>query len=87
MKDSLTLKWGTLKEWSFHSKKAKELLSEYNSIGTSISAALQKDTSRQKEIICALIDLGNFEEVYLDWSGKYVSKEKAKEYVLNFGGS
>ena len=45
---------------------------------------MQKDTTRQKEIICELIDEGDFDEVYLDWDDKYISKEEAKEYVLNY---
>ena len=84
-KDYLVLKWGTLKGWRFHTKKAEKLLNEYVSLGHSPSVALQEDTPRQKEIICKLIDIGDFDKVYLDWSGKYVSKEKAKEYVLNYG--
>jgi len=81
-KEYLTLKWGTLKAWSFNSDKAKELLKEYGEIGRSMSAMMQKDTPRQKEIICELIDIGNFETVYLDWDGKDVSKEEAKKYII-----
>jgi hypothetical protein len=84
-KDQLTLKWGTLKEWHFHSDEAKKLLEEYGKLGQAWGAAQQHDTPRQKEIICELIDEGNFKEVYLDWDGKYISKKKAKEYVLNYG--
>ena len=83
-KDSLTLKWGTLKAWDFHSDKAKALLKEYNEIGSSMSAMMQKDTPRQKEIICELIDEGNFKKVFLDWDGKYISKKEAKKYVLEY---
>lgn len=85
-KESLTLKWGTLKAWEFHSKEALKLLEEYQEIGMAFGAAQQKDTARQKEIICALIDVGNFKRVYLDWDGKYVSKKEAKEYVMAYGG-
>jgi hypothetical protein len=81
-KEYLTLKWGTLKAWEFHSDKAKELLKEYGEIGSSMSAMTQKDTPRQKEIICELIDIGNFETVYLDWDDKDVSKEEAKKYII-----
>jgi len=81
--DHLTLKWGTLKSWSFHSEKAKALLKEYGELGWSMSAMSQKDTPRQKEILCELIDEGDFETVYLDWEGKEVSKEEAKEYVMS----
>jgi len=85
-KDYLCLKWGTLKEWSFNSKKAKILLKEYSKIGFSSAGCMtQKDTIRQKEIICKLIDEGDFEKVFLDWDGKDVSKEKAKKYVMKYG--
>mgnify|MGYP001213483123 CR=1 FL=1 len=83
--ESLTLKWGTLKAWQLTSDKARELLKEYNEIGSSMSAMMQHDTPRQKEIICELIDIGNFDTVYLDWDGKDVSKEEAKEYVMSYG--
>ncbi len=83
-KDHLTLKWGTLKSWSFHSKKAIKLLKEYGDIGSSMSAMMQEDTPRQKEIICELIDEGDFDKVFLDWDGIYVSKKKAKKYVLDY---
>lgn len=85
--DHLVLKWGTLKSWNFHSEKAKSLLKEYHEIGSTISAIMQKDTPRQKEIICALIDEGNFEKVLLDWEGKDVSKEEAKKYVMGYGNN
>jgi hypothetical protein len=82
----LTLKWGTLKSWYFTNlEKGKELLKEYLEIGSSFSAMAQKDTPRQKEIICELIDLCDGDTIYLDWDGEDVSKEKAKEYVMNYG--
>jgi hypothetical protein len=82
----LTLKWGTLKSWYFTNlEKGKELLKEYLEIGSSFSAMTQKDTPRQKEIICELIDLCDGDTIYLDWDGEDVSKEKAKEYVMNYG--
>jgi len=84
-KDELTLKWGTLKAWHFHSPEAVALLKEYGEIGQSMSAMMQRDTPRQKEIICELIDLGTFEKVYLDWDGEYISKEEAKKYVREYG--
>ena len=81
----LTLKWGTIKRWDFnHSKKGIKLLKEYVNIGSCLSAMVQKDTPRQKEIICELIDLCDGDTIYLDWDGEYVSKQKAKEYVLNY---
>lgn len=52
-----------------------------------MSAICQHDTQRQKEIICELIKIGKFKKVYLDWDDVYVSKKKAKEYVMNYGKS
>lgn len=83
-KDHLTLKWGTLKSWNFHSEKALKLLKEYHKLGSSWGAAQQRDTPRQKELICELIDEGDFETVYLDWDDKAVSKEDAKKYVMEY---
>lgn len=80
----LTLKWGSLKSWNFESEQAKELLQKWSNIGCSMSAATHHDTSEQKEIICDLIDVGNFDTVYLDWDDKEVSKEEAKKYVRNY---
>lgn len=85
MKNYLTLKWGTLKSYNFtNSEQGKVLLKEYREIGSSMSAMLQKDTPRQKEIICQLIDLCDDDKIYLDWNDEYVSKEDAKKYVKNY---
>lgn len=83
--NSLTLKWGTLKGWDFsNSEKGAQLLKEYGEIGSSYSAMAQKDTPRQKEIICELIDLCEEDSIYLDWDDKLVSKEVAKKYVMEY---
>lgn len=83
--NSVTLKWGTLKSWHFETEDAQSLMKEYCEIGSSFSAMAQRDTPRQKEIICQLIDLCKGKTIFLDWDGKRVSKEKAKEYVMNYG--
>lgn len=83
--NELTLKWGTLKSWDFsNSEEGKRLLQEYHELGFSMSAMAQKDTPRQKEIICELIDLCEENTIYLDWDDKYVSKAEAKEYVMTY---
>lgn len=87
-KVSLTLKWGTLKSWTFSpSEKASNLFKEYCELGSSMSAMAQKDTPRQKEIICELIDLCDGDTIYLEWDGKDVSKQEAKDYVMNYNKS
>ena len=84
-KNHLTLKWGTLGAWNFEgNEEACKLLKRYGEIGASFSVIAQKDTPEQKEIICKLIDLTPG-KIYLDWDDEYVSKEKAKEYVMNYG--
>lgn len=83
----LSLKWGTLKSYDFNDKpeQARPLIEEYRALGYSFSAATQKDTPRQKEIICELIDLCDGDTIYLEWDGEYVSKAKAKKYVMDYG--
>ena len=84
-KDYLCLKWGTLKGWKFNSENCCKLMEEYSKIGASWGAAQQDDTPRQKEIIIELIDACDADEIYLDWDGKWVSKEEAKKYVMEYG--
>lgn len=83
--DSISLKWGTLKSWNIHSEKGRSLLKRYHEIGSSLSAMAQRDTPEQTDIICQLIDCCAG-DIYLDWDGEYVSKEKAKEYVRSYRG-
>jgi len=53
-------------------------------VGSSFSAVAQKDTPRQKEIICELIDLCDGDTIYLDWDGKDVPKDEEKAYVMDY---
>jgi hypothetical protein len=80
--ESLTLKWGSLKAWEIHNPETFELLKQWHALGSSPSAIAQRDTPEQKVLICQIIDAVNCEQIYLDWDGEYVSKEKAKEYVM-----
>ena len=83
--NTLTLKWGTLKSWSFSSSECQSLLEEWTQIGTTSSAIDQNNTTRQKEIICQLIDLCDGNTIHIEWDGVDVSKSEAKKYILNFG--
>jgi len=83
--DYMTLKWGTLKAWRLTSDKGRELLQRYYELGACVSCALQKDTPEQKELVCQMIDECNADTIYLDWEGKWVSKEEAKRYVRGYG--
>jgi len=81
--DYITLKWGTLKSWNISSDEGKALLQKYGELGYSLSAMTQHNTPEQKEIVCKLIDLVPG-EIFLDWEEKFVSKDKAKKYVMDY---
>lgn len=85
--DYLLLKWGTLKGWRFeNSPEALEALKEYVSLGSSYSAMAQRDTPRQKELICIMIDKVNG-PVSSDWTGEdwTDNRDAAKKYILEYG--
>ena len=85
--DFLLLKWGTLKGYCFeNSPEAFEALQEYGEIGASMSVMLQKDTPRQKELLCIMIDKVNG-SVQSDWTGEdwTNNREAAKKYVMEYG--
>ena len=82
--DYVTLKWGTLKSWRLTSEKGRELTEKYYKLGVSLSAMAQQDTPEQKQVICEMIDIVPG-DIYLDWDGKYISKEDAKKYVMGYG--
>lgn len=82
--DYLLFKWGTLKGWSLNTQKGKDLLKRYFEIGSSESAIMQHDSDEQKKLICQMIDecRGTLQS---DWTGEMFTKEKAKDYVMNYG--
>lgn len=84
--ESLSLKWGTWKSYNIgNNERARKILDEYFEEGCSLSAMAQRDSDNQKRLLCELIDVMNIDHVYLDWDGVDVSKEKAKEYIMNYG--
>ena len=83
MANVLTLKWGSAKAWDLDTDEALAALKKWHDHGVSISAMTQHDTPEQKQ---ALIDAIDFmDEIWLDWEGRKVSREEAKEYVRNYG--
>jgi hypothetical protein len=83
--NSLTLKWGTVKGWKLDDPEAQAALQKWAEFGYSMSAACQRDTPEQKQALIQAID--HMDEIWLDWDNKQVSREEAKEYVLNYGKS
>ncbi len=84
MSEHLLLKWGTLKGWNVESEKAREAFKRYCEGGVSASAMMQHDTDPQKAALCDLIDAIDG-EIMNDWSGEKLTKEAAKEYVMEYG--
>ena len=83
--EHLSLKWGSLKSWEFNEgSPAHNLIERYFAEPVSASAMLQRNTENQKQIILEIIDAVNTDKIYLEWDGKYVGKDEAKEYVLNY---
>ena len=82
---TLTLKYGTLYSHNFSDlDKYQILLKEYRDIFITNTYGFQKLTKRQKEILCLLIDLCSDDAIYIHYECDYFTKEKAKEYVLNY---
>lgn len=77
-----TLKWGTLKGWNGFAEgsEARKLLERYHSIGASMSAMTQTDTDEQRQLLIDLVSLPGM-KIYLDWDGKYVTKDEAIKYL------
>ena len=85
MPDQISLKWGTLKGWSFETDAAKEAAQKYFDAGPqSMSAMMQHDNPEQKQALCALIDSIDG-EIWNDWEGKTMTKDEAKAYVTGYG--
>lgn len=83
MSNILTLKWGTVKGWELETDEAKEALQKWVDFGMSMSIATQKDTPKQRDALIAAID--HMDEIWNDRGGVQMTKEEAKDYVLNYG--
>ena len=86
MTNLITLKWGTLKGWVIDEsdEEMMNLFDKYFEFGVCVSAAMQKDSPEQKEILIKILE-HHKGKIYLDWDGKFVSKQEAIEYVKNYG--
>ncbi len=81
----LALKWGSLKRWDLKTDASRAALKKFLDGGNVCSSAImQRNNDEQKAAICELIDVANCDKIFLDWDEKYVSKEEAKKYVMEF---
>mgnify|MGYP003334563802 CR=1 FL=1 len=54
-------------------------------MGKGSSTSTVQMTPEQKQLLCDLIDVMQIDSVCLDWTGKDVTKEEAKQYVMDYG--
>ncbi len=81
---TLYLKWGSYK--GFYGKlndQTLSLLNKYFEYSVNISAILQKDTLEQQKLLLDAIDAHDG-KIVNDWSGEEMTKEQAKEYIVNY---
>lgn len=83
MNEHLLLKWGALKGCNLETDKSKAAFKRYAEHGIAMGAMQQDYTPELKRAVCDLIDAIDG-EIQNDWSGEMMSKEQAKDYVLNY---
>lgn len=84
MAESLLLKWGTIKGFDDLTDKSAEIIKRYFADGVPFGCATDHPDDARKAILCELIDQidGTIQN---DWTGKIMSKDEAKKYVLQYG--
>ena len=71
-----------MKAWNIETEDAEAALQKWADLGLSMSAMMRKDSPEQKQALIEAIDF--FDEIWLDWESKKVSKQEAKDYVINY---
>ncbi len=81
----LTLKWGNVKGWSGFDDgtPARVALDKWFDSKPG-GSPMQRQTQEQRELICAIIDAVDG-DIHDDWNGGTMTKDAAKEYVMNYG--
>ena len=80
----IALKWGTLKGWDV--EEESEILRKINEFlkGAPVSCMADKPDETRKKLLCEIIDMVDG-EIENDWTGEPLTKDQAKEYVMNYG--
>lgn len=83
--DILTLKFGSVKSWNLSSDNvAHEKILSLSDLPFRYLNGVRYLSEEQKNVVCEVIDLVDG-QIILEWTGKSMSKEEAKAYVLNYG--
>lgn len=83
MAESLLLKWGTVKGWENFTERSCAILQRYFADGEPLSCMADHPSDARKVILCELIDQLDG-EIQNDWSGKMMTKDEAKKYVMEY---
>ena len=81
-KTKLSLKWGGVKSIADMSPAAEKILDDLAIEREKRKNPLIREL-REKQMICQLIDLA-YGKIFLEWDEIYVSKAKAKGYVMDY---
>ena len=85
-KQTLTLKWGTVKGWAGLSDVSCDALQKWADLGTTMSAMAQPKTDAHTDALCNAIDVicqdGGM--IWNDWDGEEMTAEAAKKYVREY---
>lgn len=79
--DFLLLKFNNLKDWRVSTERARQAVQEYFDIGVGSGVMVTHLSDRQKELLCTVIDecQGHIRN---DWTGRLMTKDEAKAYVM-----
>lgn len=83
MAENLLLKWGTLKGWDGLTEPSQAIVRRYFADGVPLSCIADRPDADCKAILCELIDQIDG-EIQNDWTGKMMTKDEAKKYVLEY---
>lgn len=85
MTASIDLKWGNIKGWDGmeDGHPARVALDKWIDSRVGLSA-MERQSDEQRALICDVIDAVDG-DIYDDYNGGTMTKEAAKEYVLNYG--
>ena len=81
----LLLKWGTVKGWSFNDTDSEvfKIFKKYMEGSTTLGCMTDHPNEDRKKLLCDVIE--KFDgEIQNDWDGEFYTKEKAKDYIMNY---
>jgi hypothetical protein len=83
-KPYILLKWGGLKGCGNITPEQQAALQKYADLGMCSSAVLQVNTDAHRQALCDALDLFEDGQIQNDWTGKRLTVEKAKKYVMEY---